>query len=162
VTAITRSGVRTAFDQFVDDPSDANDTLAGWAQLTGGLVGVPTVSAANRLQTADDIEYTVYYLAEGNTTLLGPRICDAIPAKTTLVPNSLQISQNNSALITGGTAFSRLQPLPATASACADQTNANGSVLFDLGNLPVTDSTNRPPTPTVSFVGTVRFKTRIN
>jgi uncharacterized repeat protein (TIGR01451 family) len=162
VTAITRSGVRTAFTQVVDDPNDPNDTLAGWTQLTGGLVGVPIVGAADRLQTGDDIEYTIYYLAEGNTTLLDPKICDAVPARTTLVPNSLQISQNNSALIAGGTAFSRLQPLPAAASACTDQTNSNGSVLFDLGNLPVTNSTNRPATPTVNVVGAVRFKARIN
>lgn len=162
VTAITRSGVRTDFTQVVDDPNDPNDTLPGWAQLTGGLVGVPIVGQADRLQTADDIEYTIYYLAEGNTTLLAPKICDAIPAKTTLVPNSLQISQNNSAFGAGGTAFSRLQPLPATASACTDQANGNGSVLFDLGNLPVTNSANSAALTTTNFVGAVRFKTRIN
>lgn len=153
VTSITRSGVPTNFTAFVDDPNDANDNVVGWNQLTGGLGGLTRIAEADRLRTGDEVEYTIYYLAEGDATLVGSSICDQIPEGSTLIPNTAVVSQNNIAPAPGGNVFNRLQPIVPSDNTCRDQSNSNGTVLFNLGDLPVTAGNN---------FGFVRFRTRVN
>ncbi len=151
VTAITRSSVRTEFTTFVDDPNDPNDNVPGWNQLAGGLGGLTRTS--DRIQTGDEVEYTIYYLAEGDTTLVGSTICDQIPENSSFVPSSNLISQTNQTPTPSGQVFNKLQPIVPADNACTDQRNPNGTVRFDLGNLPVTAGNN---------FGFVRFRTKVN
>jgi uncharacterized repeat protein (TIGR01451 family) len=153
VTAITRSGLRTNFNTFVDDPASTEDNIAGWSQLTGGLAGLTRVPNSDRIQTGDEVEYTIYYLAEGNATLVDSKICDQIPEGSRLIPNTVQVSQNNLPPIAGGNVFNPLQPIVPTDNPCTNQANPNGTVLFNLGDLPITSGNN---------FGLVRLRTQVN
>lgn len=150
ITALTRAGVRTQFDQFVDDANDLNDTAPGWSQLSP--VGITALDRANPLRSGDEVEYTVYYLSDGVQPVFAASICDAVPVGTTFVPNSLLVKTGNAQPTIGGSFFSPLAPLPAN-NACPDQTNARGAALFDLGTV-----SNKPG----ENFGFVRFRARIN
>ncbi|MGV0027361.1 hypothetical protein [Phormidesmis priestleyi] len=149
ITAITRNGVQTRFDQFVDDPNDLNDTAPGFSQLSP--VGLANLDRTNPLRSGDEAEYTVYYLSDGTQPIFLANICDPIPVGTTFVANSLAIRRGN-AESAGGSFFSPLAPLPPNNS-CPDQTNARGAALFDLGTISNTTGDN---------FGFVRFRARVN
>ena len=153
ITNITRRGAPIAglaFNSFVDDPADPNDTVPGWSQLSP--VGLLRAGSPPQVKSGDEIEYTVYYLNDGTTDLADTSICDAIPDQTTFVPNSLQTQQGAAAIAPGGQFFSPLSPLPAN-NPCTSQTNGNGTALLNLGTLSSAVGTN---------VGLFRFRTRIN
>jgi uncharacterized repeat protein (TIGR01451 family) len=153
ITNITRRGTPIAgltFNTFVDDPADPNDTVPGWSQLSP--VGILRAGALPPIKTGDEIEYTVYYLNDGTTDLSDTGICDAIPAQTTFVPNSLQAKSGPAAIALGGQFFSPLAPLPPN-NPCPSQTNANGTAILNLGTLPSAIGNN---------FGFFRFRTRIN
>jgi uncharacterized repeat protein (TIGR01451 family) len=149
ITAVTRAGVQTRFDQFVNDANDLNDTAPGFSQLSP--VGLATVDRANPLRSGDEVEYTVYYLSDGTQPVFLANICDPIPVGTTFVPNSLTV-RRGTAESAGGSFFSPLAPLPPNNS-CPDQTNARGAALFNLGTIPNTAGDN---------FGFVRFRARVN
>ncbi|MBD2021176.1 DUF11 domain-containing protein [Leptolyngbya sp. FACHB-36] len=150
ITAVTRNGVPTTFSQFVDDPGNTNDTAAGWSSLSP--VGVPRIGPADPLRSGDEVEYTIYFLSDGRQPVLGTSVCDPVPPGTSLIPNSSQIQRGTGTPLPGGTPFSPLAPLPA-GNSCPDQTNRDGAVIFDLGDVPSTPGSN---------VGFVRFRARIN
>lgn len=153
ITAIVRGGVRTEFTRFVNDPNTEDDTAIGWSQLsTRAPIGELSLSPTTGLRSGDDIEYTIYYLADGTQPIFNVNLCDQIPQNTTFVPNSNQLSQNNGALTAGGSFFSPLQPLPSN-NTCRDPNNPNGSLLFNLGTLSSTPGSN---------FGLTRFLTRVN
>jgi uncharacterized repeat protein (TIGR01451 family) len=150
ITAITRSDRPIAFTGFVDDPADSNDTAAGWGQFSP--VGVVQINPNEPLSSGDEVEYTVYYLSDGIGPAIAASVCDPVPVRTTLLPTSLQIQQVNGAPVPGGLVYPPLAPLP-TGNACANAANVNGSVIFDLGNV--------PSTPGANF-GFVRFRVIVN
>lgn len=157
ITNVTRNGVTLPgvnFGAFVDDPTTTNDNAPGWAQLVppGAPTGVVEVSNNTPLQSADEVEYTVYFLSNGGLPALGSSICDLVPTQTSLIPLSNQIRVGTGAPASGGTVFTPLAPLPAN-NACLDQRNPNGAVIFDLGNV------SNVPTDNVGFV---RFRVRVN
>ncbi len=160
ITALTRSGVRTEFNQFVDDPNTLDDNRPDWSQAGASPVGLITADPSLTVQSNDEIEYTIYYLAEGGTSLAGPpgtgiadvNLCDSIPTNTTYIANSSLVSRSGGALTSGGTFFSPLQPIP-NPSACPSPGNNNGSILYSLGNLSTQLGQN---------FGYTRFRTRVN
>ncbi len=150
ITRVSRAGVITNFNTFVDDPADVNDNAPGWAQLSP--VGILNTDPANPLQSGDQVEYTVYFLSDGNNPITAANVCDPIPGGTTFVANTLQIQRPLESLIAGGAFFPPLAPLPPNNS-CTSQTNTNGAAIFDIGNVSNTTGSN---------VGFVRFRVRIN
>jgi uncharacterized repeat protein (TIGR01451 family) len=151
ITAATRNGTAIAgvnFSQFVNNSADAAAlNSAGLAPI--GVLEVPT---SNPLRSGDEVEYTVYFLSDGGAPALDVNLCDQVPNSTTLIANSNQVRSGSAAPTAGGTVFSPLQPLPANNS-CQNQTNANGSVIFSLGNVSSTSGSN---------TGFVRFRVRLN
>ncbi|MGI0493710.1 hypothetical protein ACN4EG_18165, partial [Alkalinema pantanalense CENA528] len=153
VTAVIRNGVRTPFNQFVNDPSTEDDTALGWNQLsTGAPIGLLNVNTSDALRSGDDIEYTIYYLADGNQPIFNVNLCDQIPDGTIYIPGSSVLSQNNSPPATAGSFLSPLQPLP-SGNACTNQSNPNGSLVYGLNTI----SSN----PGANF-GFTRFRSRVN
>jgi uncharacterized repeat protein (TIGR01451 family) len=148
ITAITRSGVPIAFTNLVDDPADANDTAAGWAQFPP--VGVTSVPEP--LRSGDQIEYTVYFLSDGVEPALNVNLCDQIPAAVSFVDNSNQVQFGPIPALPGGVLLSPLTPLP-PGNSCRDQTNPNGTAFFSLGNISSTPGNN---------FGFVRFRVSVN
>jgi uncharacterized repeat protein (TIGR01451 family) len=148
ITAATRNRVPLTFNTFVDDPNDTNDTAPGWSQLSP--VGVFAVDPA--ILSGDEVEYTVYFLSDGASPAVASTICDLIPERTTLIPNTTQVKIANGPLGAGGTVFSPLAPLPA-GNSCTNQSNSNGAVIFDLGDVSNAAGSN---------FGFVRFRVKIN
>ncbi|NER98343.1 MAG: DUF11 domain-containing protein, partial [Symploca sp. SIO1B1] len=157
---ITIPGVN--FGAFVDDPNDTNDNLAGWSGLsTGTPVGVSQLDEP--LASGDVVEYTIYFLAEGGTTLENVRLCDPIPTGTVFVPNGftgnsgIAVNQNgatsnitNAADADQGQFFSPLAPV--SSPPCPNSSEPQGAVLVNLGDIVPTAPSN---------VGFVRFRIRI-
>jgi uncharacterized repeat protein (TIGR01451 family) len=150
ITAATRSGVPVTFSGFVDDPSDPNDTVPGWGQFP--LIGVVNVPASEPFRSGDEVEYTIYFLSDGVGPVLGANICDQIDPRTQLVDNTGQIRQVTGQILPGGSLLQPLAPLP-IGNSCENQSNPNGSAVFDLGNVPSTPGSN---------AGFIRFRVRLN
>lgn len=150
ITAIERNGDRSTFNTVIDDPSDPNDTASGWSALPP--VGVPQISPATPLRSGDEVEYTIYFLADGGAAISDVRLCDQIPPGASLVPASSRVAIGNGSPTASGTVFTPLAPLP-NDNSCTNQTNPNGSLIFDLGTIPNLSPDN---------VGFVRFRVKIN
>ncbi len=157
ITNVTRNGSQLGsvnFGAFVDGAGD-DDNAPGFAQLQPGNAPIGQINldpVTTKLQSGDDVEYTVYYLSDGTGAAIGVSLCDPIPLGTALTANTTQVQRNNSAIATGGTVFAPLAPLPA-GNTCPDANNQNGTVIFDLGTIPNTAGSN---------FGLVRFRVRVN
>jgi uncharacterized repeat protein (TIGR01451 family) len=145
ITAVSRRGILSTFNNFVDDPNDVNDNAAGWSQLSP--VGVPAIDTNNPLRSGDEVEYTIYYLADGGLPLQDVNWCDTIATGTAFLPNSFgaglgvtvntagtTIPRTNQTDADNVTVYSPLAPLP-TGNACSDQSNPNGAVTVNLGTI---------------------------
>lgn len=152
ITALTRSGVRTEFNTFIDDPSTTNDNAPGWNQAGASPVGLINADTNLAVQSNDEIEYTIYYLAEGSSSIAAVNLCDEIPTNTTFIPGSNFISRSSGPQNPGGTFFSPLQPLP-NPNPCSSASNNNGAILYSLGDI---------STQTGQNFGYTRFRTRVN
>jgi len=150
ITNIIRDGVPLTgvnFNRFIDDPNDANDDATGWSQLP--LFGIYQLSD-NSVKSSDEVDYTIYFLSDGSSPSNNIRFCDLIPEGTTFVPGSIQAIIGAAPI--QGNFFSPLAPLPA-GNTCPNQTNPNGAVLVNLGNLSNVAGSN---------FGFVRFRVRVN
>jgi uncharacterized repeat protein (TIGR01451 family) len=154
ITAITRNGAPLPgvnVNQLVI--VNSNDQLPGWSALRpqGGPVGIAGLNNI-LLQGNDEVEYTIYFLSDGRSPALDVRICDAISPGTRFITDSNRVQLGaTTPLRRGGTFYSPLAPLP-NDNGCRDQSNGNGSLIFDLGTVPNTTPDN---------VGFVRFRVRI-
>ncbi|BAZ43345.1 hypothetical protein NIES4102_03450 [Chondrocystis sp. NIES-4102] len=87
ITAIN-PGQTTAikFNGFVDDPGTTNDNHANWPNnddlYLSGQIEVGNV------KPGDEVEYTIYFLSNGNALARNLNICDVIPDNMTFVSNS--------------------------------------------------------------------------
>ncbi|MGB0562265.1 MAG: DUF7507 domain-containing protein, partial [Spirulinaceae cyanobacterium] len=163
ITDVSRNGSSLGsidFSSFVDDPSDDNDTAAGWANLGQTLAGVYTIPSSTELQSGDIVEYTIYFLSDGDADLDTVEICDAIPAGTTFLPDSFSSSQGIRLLQSGITTDltnatdtdpgSYITPLTPVSSPCTPTNNPNGSVFVTFTTLVVDE------------VGYIRFRVQVD
>ncbi|MGA7936978.1 MAG: hypothetical protein WCA35_25720 [Kovacikia sp.] len=153
ITGITRGGATLSginFSTFVDDPGTSDDNAPGWSQLS--TVGIIDLDATNPLRSGDEVTYTVYYLSNGGSLVSAATVCDPIPNGTQYVANTAQVKRATAAFVPSGAFFPPLAPLPANNS-CTSQTNTNGTLIFDVGDVPNTTGSN---------FGFVRFRVRIN
>lgn len=158
----------------VVDPTttaDVNDD-AGVNWPTDYLEGaVASDAAPNEL-----VDYTIYFLSDGNVDIDNVRICDFIPANTTYVAGSLQISQGGNppstatppnlrnltdivdALPDTGQNFGTTTPAGAPCDP-APGANTTGGVLVDVPG--VLNPATAPSTPTSSY-GFIRFSVTVD
>ncbi|MEO1428033.1 MAG: isopeptide-forming domain-containing fimbrial protein [Cyanobacteria bacterium J06633_8] len=166
ITNVFRDGVSISgidFNSFIDNPNDTIDNLPGWFQLLP--VGVFEISPQLPLQSGDEVEYTMYFLADGNRPVENVRFCDPIPQGTSFVTDSFGsgsgISVNLSNTVTAntnnndgdnGSFFAPGTQLP-TDNFCPNQDNPTGAVI---GNLDTIDHT------TGNNFGFIRFRVRVD
>lgn len=140
------------FNTFVDDPSDENDNLlqrAGRPPLGVSQLQTP-------LQSGDEVEYTVYYLVEGDQELRNVNLCDLIPPETTYSSGEITINRAGTNTLLNNNQdndqgfFTPLKPLPQP-NVCLSQTNTKGAVIAKLGTI----------TPDRNF-GFLRFRVRVD
>lgn len=74
-----------------DDPTSTDDDAATWP---AGYLQGDFVSTA---EPGEEVDYTVYFLSDGNTPIGNVKLCDLIPDNTTYKAGSLQLSQGTSA-----------------------------------------------------------------
>jgi len=165
ITNVTRSGSVLPGVNFNAPANLPNGAAFNTALSAVGIPfqGVTNIGADNSLQSGDEVEYTVYFLSTGGTTATNARICDAIPAGTTFIPDSFgagiglllnqggtQTSLTNASDTDQGTFAS---PLRAVTTPCPNTNNPTGAVFFPLG-----DVLNIAP----NNAGFVRFRVKID
>lgn len=150
ITNIVRDGLPLAgvdFNRFIDDPNDTSDNASGWSQLP--LLGVFQLNNIP-IKSGDEVAYTVYLLSDGNSPTNNVRFCDLIPDGTTFISNSIQAVIGTTPI--NSNFFSPLAPLPA-GNTCSNQTNPNGAVIVNLGDISNVAGSN---------FGFVRFRVKID
>jgi uncharacterized repeat protein (TIGR01451 family)/fimbrial isopeptide formation D2 family protein len=166
ITNVVRNGVPLSgvnFGSFIDDPNDQNDNAPGWSQIPP--VGITSLSRQLTLQSGDEVEYTIYFLVDGNQPIQNARFCDPIPSGTTFISNSFASAsgilinlantttpKTNAADGDNGNFFSPLAPL-STNNVCPNQTNPTGAVVVNFGTLNYVSGSN---------FGFLRFRVRVD
>ncbi|MBF2065245.1 MAG: carboxypeptidase regulatory-like domain-containing protein [Calothrix sp. C42_A2020_038] len=119
----------TNFNTFVPDPNNDNDDVLPSAERFRGvsILEVP-------VQSRDEIEYTIYFLAEGDGIANNVRFCDLVPNGTTFVSNSINISGAGNGA-DNGRYLSPLTPLEQSFTNICPGNNNNGAVVANLGNI---------------------------
>jgi uncharacterized repeat protein (TIGR01451 family) len=131
------------FNSFVPDPNNNNDDALPQPER---FQGVPNLETP--LQSGDNVEYTIYFLTEGNEDIRNIRFCDLVPSDTTYVNNSIVVNNAGNGA-DGGRFLSPLAPLNEYTNIC-NGSNNNGAVVVNLGTLPG------------GRFGFVRFRTTVN
>lgn len=153
------SGVN--FNTVEDDPEDEDDNIL--SQTSVQPVGIFSLPSESSLQSGDEVEYTIYFLSDGTAPANGITICDAIPEETTFITDSFNPGQGilvnqgetntNQTNQSGDDRGEFLPPLSPVTSPCPNLNNPNGSVLINLGDVPITTPDNG---------GFVRFRVRVD
>ncbi|HEY9906750.1 MAG TPA: hypothetical protein V6D18_03980 [Thermosynechococcaceae cyanobacterium] len=152
ITSVTRSGALISGVNFGAVVNDAEGLAAALSGAGLPPIGVPTIPPTTPLASGDEVEYTIYFLSDGETPAIDPNLCDQVPSQATLIADSNRLKLGSAEPVRGGTVFSPIAPLPDN-NACPDQANPNGSVLFNLGNVSSTRGSN---------TGFVRLRVRVN
>ena len=150
------------FSNVINDPNDVSDDSPLWSQLPP--VGVFQLESDLGVIPGDLVEYTIYFLSDGTDTAKDIKICDAIPEGTIFEPDTFGANQGmklrfgagesnltNNLDSDSGRFFSILEP--ATKPPCPSDTNPNGSILVNVGNIPAFAPNN---------TGFIRFRIRVN
>lgn len=158
VKRVTRIN-ETPLTGVVDDLNDPNYNAPSWpANYLQGQTNVPDVLPG------DEVEYTIYFMSDGNIPANNVRICDRIPGDQTFVPDhfgvgrgsAVQFGTSGSQTLTNaddsdsGTFF----PVGTTidVNLCSGS-NTNGALIWNLGNVP----SNTNP---INY-GFVRFRAKV-
>ena len=161
ITAVKRDNQVSLFKSFVNDPAETNDDAVGWNQLLP--VGVPRLGQDQPLKSGDEVEYTIYFLAEGNRPITNAKVCDLIPTGTTFIQDNFEpgkgillnqdgaetVQTNNILDADPGKFFPAMNPVTAP---CSNANNPTGAIFVNLGNL-------SNPNPKIGFI---RFRVKID
>ncbi len=151
---------RRPLTDVIDDLTDRNDDsgLSWPANYLQGQTNVPDVLPG------DEVEYTIYFLSDGNVPANNVRICDRIPENQTFVPDgfavgggsAVQFGTSGSQTLTNASDsdFGTFFPVGTTIdiNLCSGS-NTNGALIWNLGNVP--SSTNP-----INY-GFVRFRAKV-
>jgi uncharacterized repeat protein (TIGR01451 family)/fimbrial isopeptide formation D2 family protein len=185
ITAI--NGV--ALNQFVDDPGTNNDNAPNWPLPLDSGSNISTylrgVVNGGVVRPGDELEYTIYFLSNGNTPVTNVNLCDLVPANSTLIPNSFNsLTPTDGGLpgVDSGIALALGSTTPTayltnandapdrgqffapgtTPSASCSGANTNGAIVVKVVTSPTTlPNAIAPGNPTNSY-GFIRFRARVN
>ena len=148
----------TAITGVNDDPTSTDDDATGWP--AGYLAGDFTSTA----EPGEDVDYTIYFLADGNTPISNVKLCDLIPDNTTYQLGSLLLSQGTGPALSLTDANDALDEgysfdnTTALIDPCQG-TNSDGGVYVEIPG-PISNSTGAG-TPADSY-GFIRFTVRVD
>jgi uncharacterized repeat protein (TIGR01451 family) len=148
-------------------PDTISDTSSGF--LLGARDG-------GTILPNDSIEYTIYFVSAGDSTAKSVLMCDRVPKEITFIPNAFNslpagatglIGDRGIAVNLGGTTKSYsnsadgdfaqyFSPGITLPSICGAETNTNGAVVVNLGDIP-----NATAVGTPGSYGFVRFQGRM-
>lgn len=176
----------TSFTDFNDDPSDDDDDPSlDWPSnyLAGELIVDKTYTDSLNnpayLKPGDEVEYTIYFLSDGEVSANNVRICDCVPDHQTFLRNAFSslpaapgggvatgrglaaeingnlVSYTNIGGDDAGRFYEANQTLP---SVCDGDPNTGGAVVFELGDLPNIVSQGTP----LNAFGFIRFRVTVD
>ena len=177
---------------LTSNPADPKWPLPNTTYLRGGVDCIASGGTCNGVTGArptEVVEYTIYFLANGNDNLRNVKICDAIPANTTYVPGSMVLGwdstntnlPNPSAAIGLGETilsdvadadigrFLTIGTIDAvnapTNSACQTGANLTGAIFVNFGATPVipfatANGASGAASPNSAY-GFIRFKVTV-
>ena len=157
VKRVTRVG-ETDITTVVDDDTDPDDDASvNWpADYLQGDIDAAA-------EPFEEVDYTIYFLSDGNSAAANVRLCDLVPDNTTYVPGTLQLSQGGAAPsgltdTADGDAGESFDATAAIVAPCQG-TNTDGGVYVTLpDDLP---NATAPGTPTGAY-GYIRFTVRVD
>ncbi len=167
-------------DNTLESPEPDPVDTENWPNTTGSTSStfLRGVTNGGVTQPGDEIEYTIYFLSAGETEAVDVQVCDRIPNFQTFVPDAFNaaspapgvgqganrgilVEYNGNSLAysndsDGDTAqfFPPSSTLPSACGGAPLQTEDNGAVVVNLGDLPNADS---PGSPSTSY-GLIRFR----
>jgi uncharacterized repeat protein (TIGR01451 family) len=142
--------------------SDGTGTTPNFSALLRGIVDSSGIPSAQMPKPNDEVEYTIYFLSDGNKNASSVSLCDFVPADTTYVPNSIKlvigtnapIAITDSLLDSDGGHYTSGFP-----GACTGGTNnGRGAIVVNAGNLPYATGVG---TPNASY-GYIQFRAKVN
>lgn len=143
VKRITRINNNTTYKgtnlaQVFEDPNSTNDNKPQWPAdyLQGGLSGLV-------VEPGDEVEYTIYYLSSGQSSLNSVTLCDLIPTNSTFISDGFAPG--------AGIVLSRIN----STSNLTNITDSDPGTFIDLGNAApaacnrsaISANPNSPPPP---------------
>ncbi|MGB3297642.1 MAG: GEVED domain-containing protein [Phormidesmis sp.] len=149
----------TAITSINDDPLDTNDNSPRWPAnyLQGSFAGL-------KAEPGQAVDYTVYFLSDGNTSINQVKLCDLVPNNTTYVAGSLKLSQGGAApaILTDAAGDDPGESFNSSAvvtAPCPGTTSTDGGVRVNVpGSLA---NATGPGTPITSY-GFIRFTVTVD
>lgn len=124
------------FSTFVDDgTADNEDNNPNWPD--GDDTYLPGVLSVNDVQPGDEVEYTIYFLSNGDEDTANVQICDVIPNNMSFVSNSFD---NNS-----GIALLNSSAPGATATNLSNVADTDGGTFYAPNTALPTITIGDPP-----------------
>ncbi|MFE4107445.1 beta strand repeat-containing protein [Almyronema epifaneia] len=179
LTAINGIPISSTVDDVYDNPATTAadesqfDNHPYWPAPLDGSTNISTYLAGDisrsDIQPGDELEYTIYFLSNGDAPLTNLNICDMVPTYTTYVPGSMTLqlgsdpsatSLSDTGLDTDAGEFFTSGNLPSIP--CPNPTNDNGAVVFTLVEAPATlPNATSAGNPNNSY-GYVRFRVQVD
>jgi uncharacterized repeat protein (TIGR01451 family) len=161
ITAINGTSIATV----VDDPNTLDDNAAAWP--AGYLKGVIDGGV---VKPGDDLEYTIYYLSNGDAPVTNAMLCDLVPKNVSYLPTGfntgrggdrgIQLDRSTSSSTLTGIADSDVGTFflaGTTPNATCSAANQNGAVTIQLGNVTQSGYGGNP----AQAYGLIRFRTKV-
>jgi uncharacterized repeat protein (TIGR01451 family) len=170
ITAIKNTtGTITLFNTYVNDPNTTDDDVANWPGVSSYVLGAINGGV---VRPGDEIEYTVYYLNNGENRIGKARICDGLSANLDFVASfdsnhanqGIVFSPNGGTVqyLTGNTTDGdRGQYTTTVATTPTDCNLANNSAADRSNNTVVVDVANSTNPIMGGNYGSFKFKTMV-
>lgn len=152
----------------VDDLTDGDDNHPHWPTGTTGA-GISTFLAGATekfVEPGDEVEYTIYYLATGNTPVTNVKLCDRVPTGSTYQSNSLVLFTSGSTSdltdFADGDNGEFIASGNPTINVPCPGSNTNGTVSVNLAPSPSQlPNATGPGTPNNAY-GFIRFRVTVD
>ncbi len=142
--------------------SDNSGNTTNFSSLLQGAVTATALPVAQRPKPGDEVEYTIYFLSDGGKDASNVSLCDFVPANTTYVPGSIQLSLSGTltAVPDGPALGSGFYPnsTPVFPASCMGVNNNRGAAVVSVGSAPKATASG---TPTNSY-GFFRFRAKVD
>jgi len=147
----------------VDDSRDS-DNHPNWplGTTSAGISAFLAGATEKFVEPGDEVEYTIYYLATGNSPITNVKLCDRLPTGSTYRSNSLVLFTNGSTSdLTDSSDGDNGEFVPSgspTVNVPCPGSNTNGTVLVNLAPSPdQLPNATGPGTPSNAY-GFIRFR----
>jgi len=142
--------------------SDNSGNTTNFSSLLQGAVTATALPVAQRPKPGDEVEYTIYFLSDGGKDASNVSLCDFVPANTTYVPGSIQLSLSGTltAVPDGPALGSGFYPnsTPVFPASCMGVNNSRGAAVVSVGSAPKATASGAP----TNSYGFFRFRAKVD